>query len=379
LRGNKVRLEELPAPLRPIVNAIERMIRRPPTDPSLALAQKTLGEVLYQRTYSGGWSGGLKMPVGIEVGTTRGISTAAVPQSLPELVYRFQSFVRTVTGEGGSVIVAIDELDKMPSDEAAQKFLNGIKIAFNIPGCYFLVSVSESALSSFERRGLPVRDVFDSSFDDVIRLRYLRPEGSRALLQPRVLALPEPFHCLCHCLSGGLPRDLVRIGKEMLPFTGKSMRYVAGRVIHHDVIEKLDAMQQEVQKNRQDAASAGLLAAIATVSGATPLEFPDEGAALDNFVLAFGTLLLENAQRIASIDGQSVLSPLNEQLRVYLYLSGTMVEFFTATREENTWRHASEERGFDGLAQARQELGTNQAKAIVRINGFRELCSMAQI
>jgi hypothetical protein len=383
LRAKNIRAEELPPPFRPIASVIERVveraIRRPPMDRSLALAQKTLGEVLYQRTYSGGWSGGLKIPVGIEAGTSRGISAAVIPQSLPELVYRFQSFVAKVTGEGGSVIVAIDELDKMPSDEMAQKFLNGIKIVFNIPRCYFLVSVSESALSSFERRGLPVRDVFDSSFDDVIRLRYLRPEGSRALLQPRVLALPEPFHCLCHCLSGGLPRDLVRIGKEMLPFTGKSMRYVAGRMIHHDVIEKLDAMQQEVQKNRQDAASAGLLTAIARVSGATRLEFPDQGVDLDNLVLDFGKLLLEGAMQITPIEGQSVLSPLNEQLRVYLYLSGTMVEFFTASRGENVWRHVSEQRGFDSLAQARQELGTNPAKAIARINGFRELCSMAQI
>ena len=41
--------------------------------------------------------------------------------------------------------------------EDAQQFLNEIKVLFGIEHCFYLLSVSESAMSSFERPGLPFR------------------------------------------------------------------------------------------------------------------------------------------------------------------------------------------------------------------------------
>src|SRR5439155_21212139 len=84
------------------------------------------------------------------------------------------------------------------------------------PHVYFLVSVSDEALTSFERRGLPLRDVFDSSFDEIIRVEPLRYEDSRRLLYRRVVGLTEPYIALCHCLSGGLARDLIRAARQVV-------------------------------------------------------------------------------------------------------------------------------------------------------------------
>ena len=62
----------------------------------------------------------------------------------------------------GSFLIGIDELDKLTPDQA-RTFLNGAKAFFGIPGASFVVSVSEDAMSDFERRRLPIRDAFDSA------------------------------------------------------------------------------------------------------------------------------------------------------------------------------------------------------------------------
>jgi hypothetical protein len=49
--------------------------------------------------------------------------------------------------------------------------VNGLKDLCHVTDTHFVVSVSEDALDSFALRGVPVRDVFDSSFDTVMRIR----------------------------------------------------------------------------------------------------------------------------------------------------------------------------------------------------------------
>lgn len=92
--------------------------------------------------------------------------------SLPDIVSSLKSFLSKIAQER-RVIVAIDELDKVDSDVKAGQFLNDLKGIFGVPECFYLVSVSEEALSNFELRGLPFRDAFDSAFDEVAHFRYL--------------------------------------------------------------------------------------------------------------------------------------------------------------------------------------------------------------
>src|SRR5207249_4063444 len=62
----------------------------------------------------------------------------------------------------------------------------------------------------------PFRDTFDSSFDDVVYVDYLSLATSKLVLSRRVIGLPIPFVCFCHCLSGGLARDLIRVCRDLL-------------------------------------------------------------------------------------------------------------------------------------------------------------------
>jgi hypothetical protein len=178
-------------------------------------ASQLIREIRFQQSYSSGWSGALKVPIGIEGSVNAAMSLAERQRSLPEVVDAYRDFVKSLAAKH-AVLIGIDELDKLESDETAQQFLNEIKSIFGLDHCYYLISVSENAISSFERRGLPFRDAFDSAFDSIIYVDYLSLDSAKRLLKRRVIGLEVPFMCLCYCLSGGLARDLIRSCRDMI-------------------------------------------------------------------------------------------------------------------------------------------------------------------
>jgi hypothetical protein len=186
-----------------------------------AAARKHLVRVRYLQTFTSGWSGSLNLPGSAPSGQyARSIARAEQPLSYPEIVDDFRGFARDVAADmhrhGGKVFIGVDELDKIGAAEQAERFLNEIKGIFGIPHLYFMVSVSDDALTAFERRGLPLRDAFDSSFDEIIHVGPLSYLESRRLLYRRVIGLSEPYVALCHCLAGGLARDVIRAARQVV-------------------------------------------------------------------------------------------------------------------------------------------------------------------
>lgn len=107
-------------------------------------------------------------------------------------------------------------LDKIAEPEKAHELVNDIKGFFGVDGCRFVVAVSEDAIAVFERRGIPVRDAFDSAFSEMVRMDAFTLEESRRWIGAAAAGVPEPLSCLCHCLSGDLPRDLRRGTVDMI-------------------------------------------------------------------------------------------------------------------------------------------------------------------
>lgn len=187
----------------------------PETQTPERIAEEHLEQIRFQQSITSGWGASMRLPLGIGVSGDSKSTLARSPWSLPEAVEEFRRYARGLA-DNRYVVIGIDELDKMESDEAAREFLNNVKGVFGVSGCYYLVSVSEDAMSTFERRGLALRDVFDSSFDAIQRVGYLTLDESRDVLEGRVTGLPVPFQCLCHCMAGGLPRDLIRVTRELV-------------------------------------------------------------------------------------------------------------------------------------------------------------------
>lgn len=177
---------------------------------------------------------------GLGVKRTSSLGLAQVPLSEPDLVLELSSLVSALHAGGYEVRIGIDELDKLASTDDAEKFLTSIKNLFPIRDCSFLLTISEDAAAQFARRGMPIRDVFDSSLDTLIIVRPLSFLEARRLVRTRLLRedhgkVTDSQILACHCLAGGLPRELLRVCRQL----GEINFETGGESKLHDVLETL--------------------------------------------------------------------------------------------------------------------------------------------
>lgn len=345
--------------------------------------------IKFQQSYTSGWSGALKLPIGLEGGINRAVTLAQNQLSLPEIVHFLAEFIEKVSGKY-QVIIGMDELDKLQSDDQAQQFLNDVKAIFGLEQCFYLITVSEDAMTSFERRGLKFRDVFDSAFDDFLYVEHLDFATARTLLQQRVVGRPVPFFALSYCMSGGLPRDLIRSFREVMeagaePGSPADLDSICGHLVREDLRGKVRAMRSALRKSSAEA-SAG--------------DFPDvlyeiEEAVADDVRLAaaVGRLsalvpVLVSAAKAAASDKPAPADPaqtgaqatpvvdLVRELATYLCFGVTLRQFFTDRLTETMLTQPSAGASVDALSKARRVLGANPTLARMLIDTFRSAHSM---
>ncbi|UQS27547.1 KAP family NTPase [Amycolatopsis thermalba] len=281
-----------------------------------AVAGQQLRRIRFLQTYTTGWSGKLTLPLKGEAGWTRSTQSAEQQLSYPEVVDEFRAFAEYAAGVlraahvTDRLVIAIDELDKIAEPEKAQELINDIKGVFDVPGCLFLVSVSDDAIVSFERRGIPARDAFDSAFSEMVRLDNFTPDDTRAWISRRVPGLPEQFVCLCHCLSGGLPRDLRRTVVELLDLpAGQPLSAVVELLVRRELDRKAHAFTGAARTVEPSPERSSLIADLVRIPA---VRGPGELRAL--------------AARITSGEG---LAALRAQAAAYLLFSATILEVFT--------------------------------------------------
>ncbi|GLY93193.1 hypothetical protein Acsp02_04490 [Actinoplanes sp. NBRC 103695] len=351
-----------------------------------AAARDRLNEIEYQQSISGEWSGTIKVPAGLESTLKRASGFVRQPKNLPEIVDSLRQFLRMIAAEQNPeattrLIIGIDELDKIESEERAQQFLNDIKSIFGVPGWHFLVSVSEDAMASFERRGLPFRDAFDSAFDEIVSIDYLSFQECSDLLSRRTTEIPVPFKGLSFCLSGGLPRDLIRAARQMItqPDGGSRRRdlsSVARRLVTRDLAGKANAVTSAVRKIDAEPITSSLIiwCGHATFHVTTP-------DAMADAVREVAQLDLNAESAFADEAGRAALCRLAREIVSYTYYCQTLVEFFTGHSTDARWQQAVAKgrRGFDELARTRRTLALNPLVGWHLINRFRTEWQMATI
>ena len=363
-------------------------------------ARLWLKEIKFQQSFTSGWSGALKLPVGLEGGISSAVSLAQQQLSLPDITQGFSDFLNMIASDF-KVIIGIDELDKLESDEAAQRFLNEIKAVFGLPNVFYLISVSENAMSNFERRGLPFRDVFDSSFDNIVYVEYLRLEHAKRLIARRVLAMPPPFVHLCYCISGGLARDLVRTCRNLMQHahkiyehddhgTDSNLRSLSAALIESDLRLKLHALVVVAKKLSPDkhvsaflerlhslennlTSTGSLLEAyeglIRETKPAATNTAETNGAA--GLIEVYDKLKQRLAGEVPDLSNAKALRSLHDELASYLYYCVTILEFFSEVINPAVFARAEQEKAFDELARARQYLAINPAVTRKIIDKFR--------
>ncbi|MGB8217773.1 MAG: hypothetical protein WCE94_10780 [Candidatus Methanoperedens sp.] len=340
-------------------------------------AQEWLKMIRFQSSYSSGWSGSLKIPIGIEGGMNGATSLSENQLSLPEIIDKYRKFIEKVS-EKYLVIIGIDELDKLPSDEKAYLFLNEIKGLFGLKNCFYLISVSESAISNFNRRGLPFRDVFDSSFDDMIYVDYLSLEEAKILIKRRVIGMPIPFVSFCYCLSGGLARDLIRTCRNLLELTqktpeGKNLAILCSSLIRTDIKSKLRAVSAAAKDIKLEPESTKLLENIQNIESS--LESPHYLLKCCSDLLFNVTNISISAQQHGSEEvlvKRNKLASLRDELGSYLYYIVTIFEYFDKYIDVESFKEDKGSREIEQLARARQSLEISPTITRSIITDFRK-------
>ena len=115
-----------------------------------------------------------------------------------------------------AVVVGIDEIDRIGSLDLAEKFIGEIKAIFGVERCFFLVAVAEDVGSVFAQRATAGRSILENAFDDVVVVQPLNFEETRNLLLKRVPGFTDSFVYLAYSLSGGLPRELIRVTRRLV-------------------------------------------------------------------------------------------------------------------------------------------------------------------
>jgi hypothetical protein len=364
--------------------------KRPSSDdPKLALtaeARRWRQEIRFQQSFSSGWSGSLKLPIGLEGGVNEVISLAQMQLSLPEIVEGYRQFI-TLASTSYQVIIAIDELDKIESDEKAQQFLNEIKAIFGLERCFYLVSVSESALSSFERRGLPFRDAFDSAFDDMVNVDYLGHDAAKRLLLSRVIGLPIPFLTFCYCFSGGLARDLLRACRDLFQEAAKSgereLMLLIKSLAIADVRAKVRATIAHAVTVGSDPQLGSLLERLRIIDqGFVTGDVVDSCRQLLSKRSSVEAEVIRESHRAESVDDMRMaqnepLLVLSTDLGVYTYYILTLVEVFGLFAAPDNWKTLENIDVFDGLASVRRYLSSNPLSAQLAISDVRVACELS--
>ncbi|MEQ4725836.1 hypothetical protein [Nonomuraea sp. B19D2] len=340
-------------------------------------AESKLDEVTFQQKYTSGWSGKLKLPLGAEASRTRSVEWAKQGKTYPEILHDFREFVTTALAvlkavpnlPATSIVIVIDELDKIPSIDKAQQFTDEIKGLFvtEAPGCLFLVSVSNEALAAFEQRGLPVRDAFDSAFDAVVRIRYLNLTDTMALLRGRVVGLSDVLLCLCYCMAGGLPRELIRIAREIVDLTDRGIVQIdeiAKELLTADLSAKISGARSVISRNSEcEPWTSALLQRLSSRS-------------IGDFETDAMLSLVSNPPVLSEDERPELqtLSRIQTSSIGYIYYCATLKEVFSSTLDENSFQEALKSgtaSSFENLAVARQMFAESARLAWLSVSSFR--------
>ena len=341
--------------------------------PSTEVAREALhwlAEIKFQQSYTAGWSGALKLPAGLEGSLSQARSLAQQQLSLPEIVDAFTRYLAKVAASY-TVVIGIDELDKIESDEKAQRFLNDIKVIFGGFNAFFLVSVSENAMSAFERRGLPFRDAFDSAFDDVVVVQHLAFRHSRRLLGERVVAMPVQFQALCHVLAAGLPRELVRSARDLAHAArdaaddaGRSLEALVQRLIENEIEAKAWAFNAAAERLPLGAARDAFLAEVRRLT-VWKLSRTDLLQLRDRLLSAVPAPArrLRHKRPAPPEPAAAKVLEMREELGTFLYFLALVQRVFTSALDEAAMKRLERDRVIDLLAEVRRGQAVNQAMA----------------
>lgn len=154
-------------------------------------------------------------------------------QSLMSLIAEYRAFASTIVyrlGQGAlghtskqkfSVLICIDELDKIVDFEDIRTFVRRIKAIFEVPGVYYYVSLAEDTLTALYLGPAEGKNEIDSSFDHIVRIPPVSCEVGETIATTYLNShnstqQPKRLARTIATLSFGVPRDIIRRCDEFI-------------------------------------------------------------------------------------------------------------------------------------------------------------------
>jgi Cdc6-like AAA superfamily ATPase len=331
---------------------------------TLKKSHQVLQKLKFQQTISYAKSGKLNTVV-FQASSDNTSVLQEYEMALPEITNAYRKFISELATHY-QLIIAIDEMDKIESHVHAQSFLNDLKNITNLDGCFYLISVSQDAMSAFELRGLPFRDAFDSTFDEVIQVKYLSLQQARDILMRRLIEYPEPFLQLVFSLSGGLPRDLIRFTRKTLMQKdtedgGTDLKQIASNLLNRDLTQKLNAVRYQFHQQGLSISAGKLILGMDILENAMSVDL----------MIKTGKEFIENAKTSkANEDNENEFRAVILQIGIYLIYIATLKSFFCSDRTKEDFEKSANGT-LDKLAMARQKIGLSSDYALLLINEVR--------
>jgi hypothetical protein len=329
---------------------------------------------------------------------TAGFSLDQVPLTEPDLVLELADLVTALHGGGYQVRIGIDELDKLAHSDDAAAFLTGIKALFTIRDCSFILTISENAFSQFARRGMPIRDVFDSSLDSVAIVQPLMFEEARRLIRARLSTdysdkVSDTQVLLCYCLAGGLPRELLRFCRQLGEINSKiegpaTLAQVMDLLFRAEISSRIDGIRFALQDRQEKDAATTFIAQLELIEMRAGAEKTLD--LLNSFLSddpSFAAVSVEGAQassqeQLPQTDGKEWVQDSRRQIFAYLYFVDTVrsaLELLDLSGSV-TGDSAKDLVGrYEGLADARRRLEMDAAAGWRCVSGVRSAFGLAEI
>ncbi|MGW3865766.1 hypothetical protein ACWEDZ_30405 [Streptomyces sp. NPDC005047] len=320
------------------------------------------------------------------LGGSHATSISTVPPNFPALVEEFRDLLTGIANSLAArrqrVLIAIDEVDRLGSDAQALAFLAEIKAILGVRHVYYLISVAEDVGAAFVRRGLPHRDVTDSSLDDIIHVDACTLEEANAILKERSQDHTPHTAFLAHSLSGGLLRDLLRYSLQIEEIQAQTeaheLAHISRQLILEELSETLAGFRTLLSKQQWTQDTSGILSDFRTLCG--HLKTSQCACADGPLFHALEHFAHQPAgQQPAYGDITEAARQLIDEAAAYSYFSLTLLEIFTAPGLDRRSEHAAAQ-GADGaherLAESRLELGISPYSARTFITHIRKAWSL---
>ena len=377
-----------------------RYIRRPEEHELTRRAREHLLRLQVDKTVTK--SASIASPIirGMAFGLNRGTSVKYIPWTMPELVSQARSFMEDVSAElkslNRAIFIGIDEIDRIGSLEHAERFIGEIKAIFGIEGCFFMVAVAEDVGSMFAQRATAGRTIVENAFDEIVTVRPLDLAEARNLLLRRVPGFTDAFVYLVHALSGGLPRELIRMSRRLVeihaertaagqntadsaanrrgsanhPPAYSQLGDLAPALVREAIIEATDAARQQMSYLLLGSAWTPVFDELRRASVA--LRQAKNAPKASYPTIEEISQMHANARHSATSEGDDIACRILDRLSAFAYFGMTVIDAFS-NKYFNLGKARKMKGGgsYEELSAARSELSVSAASSRVMLDRFR--------